>query len=68
MARRLQVDISDESFNRLTDLKELHESPSYGDIVNKSLKTLAFFSTAKAAGKQIILRDAEGNETHVELL
>lgn len=67
MPKRLQIDISDESFDRLKQLKETVESSSYADVTQKSYKLLEFVYKAKAEGKTIQTVDKDGTITEIVL-
>lgn len=66
--KRLQIDISEQSFERLKRLKESSDSSSYADVTNKAYRVYEFFVDALQQGKEIKLIDKNGNETKVEFL
>ncbi|AFC21469.1 hypothetical protein GAP32_021 [Cronobacter phage vB_CsaM_GAP32] len=66
--KRLQIDVSEQAFNQLKELKGKCESASYADVTQKAYKVLDFFMNAKADGKSIIVVDKDGKETIVEML
>lgn len=66
--KRLQIDITESSFNRLKNLKEKSDSTSYADVTNKAYRVYDFFIDAINDGKEVKLKDKNGNETIVEFL
>lgn len=68
MVKRLQIDISTESFERLTALKKSTDAGSYGDVTQRAYKLLEFFSNAVQDGKRIQVVSPDGEVTEVQLL
>lgn len=68
MTKRLQIDISVESFDRLKDLKDKTGSASYADVTQKAFKVLEYFSKQVANGNTIQIVDNNGVTTQIELL
>lgn len=66
--KRLQIDISEQSFERLKRLKENSDASSYAEVTNKAYRVYEFFVDALSQGKEIKLVDKDGNETTVEFL
>lgn len=66
--KRLQIDITENSFNRLKKLKEKSDATSYADVTNKAYRVYDFFIDAINDGKEVKLTDKNGNETIVEFL
>lgn len=66
--KRLQIDISESSFDRLKSLKEKTDASSYAEVTNKAYRIYDFFVNALLEGKEIKLIDAKGNETLIEFL
>jgi len=66
--KRLQIDISEQSFERLKRLKENSEASSYAEVTNKAYRVYEFFIDALQQGNEIKLVDKEGNEKIVEFL
>lgn len=66
--KRLQIDISEQSFERLKRLKENSDASSYAEVTNKAYRVYEFFVEALNQGKEIKLVDKDGNETTVEFL
>ena len=66
--KRLQIDISEQSFERLKRLKENSEASSYAEVTNKSYRVYEFFIDALNQGTEIKLVDKDGNEKIVEFL
>lgn len=66
--KRLQIDITEKSFNRLKKLKEKSDATSYADVTNKAYRVYDFFIDAINDGKEVKLTDKNGNETIVEFL
>lgn len=68
MAKRLQIDISEEAFTRLKALKEKTDSSSYGDVTSKAYRLYEYLLKAESEDKRIITVDAKGVETEIKLL
>ena len=66
--KRLQIDISEQSFERLKRLKENSEASSYAEVTNKTYRVYEFFIDALQQGNEIKLVDKDGNEKIVEFL
>lgn len=66
--KRLQIDISQDSFERLKELKEKTEASSYADVTSKAYKLYEFFLKAEQENKKITMTDAEGNLVEIKLL
>lgn len=66
--KRLQIDISEKSFERLKSLKEKSDASSYAEVTNKAYRVYDFFVDALRDGKDVKLIDAKGNETLVEFI
>ncbi|MFJ5451397.1 MULTISPECIES: hypothetical protein [Pectobacterium] len=66
--KRLQIDISEQSFERLKRLKENSEASSYAEVTNKAYRVYEFFIDALQQGNEIKLVDKDGNEKIVEFL
>ncbi|HHF8267393.1 TPA: hypothetical protein ACPT6S_005801 [Klebsiella pneumoniae] len=66
--KRLQIDISEQSFERLKRIKESSDASSYAEVTNKAYRVYEFFVDAINEGKEIKLIDKDGNETTVEFL
>lgn len=66
--KRLQIDISEQSFERLKKLKDTSEATSYAEVTNKAYKVYEFFLNALNEEKEIILVAKDGSETKVEFL
>jgi len=66
--KRLQIDISEQSFDRLKRLKENSEASSYAEVTNKAYRVYEFFIDALRQGNEIKLIDKDGNEKTVEFL
>lgn len=66
--KRLQIDISEQSFERLKRLKENSEASSYAEVTNKAYRVYEFFIDALRQGNEIKLVDKDGNEKIVEFL
>ncbi|QLK63927.1 hypothetical protein GE278_24330 (plasmid) [Enterobacteriaceae bacterium Kacie_13] len=66
--KRLQIDISEQSFERLKKLKDNSDASSYAEVTNKAYRVYEFFVEAVQQGKEIKLVDKDGNETKVEFL
>ena len=66
--KRLQIDISESSFERLKSLKEKSDASSYTEVTNKAYRVYDFFVNAQRDGKDVKLIDANGNETLVEFI
>lgn len=67
-SKRLQIDISEESFNRLKELKEKSESSSYGEVTSKAYKLYEFLLEAEQENKKITMTDVNGNQIEIKLL
>lgn len=66
--KRLQIDISEDSFTRLKDLKKKSDSSSYGDVTSKAYKLYEFLLNAERDNKKIMMTDANGNQVEVKLI
>ena len=66
--KRLQMDISMQSFDRLKELKEKTGASSYAEVTNKSYKMYEYFMNAILENKEIVLKSSDGTETKVEFL
>ncbi|EDP0617335.1 MULTISPECIES: hypothetical protein [Enterobacteriaceae] len=66
--KRLQIDISEQSFERLKRLKENSDASSYAEVTNKAYRVYEFFIDALQQGNEIKLVDKDGNEKIVEFL
>lgn len=66
--KRLQIDISENSFERLKSLKDKSDASSYAEVTNKAYRVYDFFVNAQIEGKEIKLIDAKGHETLIEFL
>ena len=64
---RLNINITPRQQTQLDALKEARES-SYTEIVKNGLNLLSWITEAKAQGKSILVRDADGKITEVEFL
>lgn len=60
--KRLQIDISEQSFERLKRLKENSDASSYAEVTNKAYRVYEFFIDALQQGNEIKLVDKDGNE------
>lgn len=66
--KRLQIDISEQSFERLKKLKDTSEAASYAEVTNKAYKVYEYFLNALHEEKTIMLIAKDGSETKVEFL
>ena len=66
--KRLQIDVSMQSFERLKNLKEQTGASSYAEVTNKSYKMYEYFMNAIQNNKEIVLKSSDGTETKVEFL
>lgn len=66
--KRLQIDISEQSFERLKRLKENSEASSYAEVTNKAYRVYDFFIDALNEGKEVKLVNKDGSEVKVEFL
>lgn len=66
--KRLQIDISEQSFERLKKLKEISEASSYAEVTNKAYRVYEFFVEAQQEGCSIKIVDKAGNEKIVTFL
>lgn len=66
--KRLQIDVSESSFERLKSLKERTEASSYAEVTSKAYRLYDFFVSAQLEGKEIKLIDPKGQETVIEFL
>lgn len=68
MSKRLQIDISLESFERLKNLKDKTDSSSYADVTQKAFKVLEYFNKQVTSGNTIQVVDSNGTVTIVEII
>lgn len=66
--KRLQIDLSEESFARLEALKEKSEASSYGEVTSKAFKLYEFLIDALNEEKKIFMTDANGKSVEVTFI
>jgi hypothetical protein len=65
--KRVQLDLTDSSMKRLSDLKETTESASYTEVVKNALRLYEDVINEARAGKTFFLRSPEGNEVEYRI-
>jgi hypothetical protein len=58
--KRVQMDLSEKSFERLTQLKEKMEASSYAEVMKDALRLLEYLVDMDASGSKILVA-AEGS-------
>jgi hypothetical protein len=64
MARRLQVDLSEEDYDKLRGLAKV-EGRSLAEVVRRALSTEAYVAAQESDGGKLILEDKNGDKTQL---
>ncbi len=62
MARRLQVDLSEDDYDKL---RQLAKGRSLADVVRRALTTEAYVAAREDEGGKVILVDKDGERTQL---
>lgn len=65
---RVQLELSERPFKRLTELKEKTEATSYAEVIKNALRLYEFFISTQENGKRILLQDSNGEAVVLEIL
>lgn len=65
--RRVQMDMTQASFDRLNRVKELVEATTYTEVMKEALRLYEFFVKRDLAGDEVLLRDKDGNTERLRL-
>jgi hypothetical protein len=64
---RVQLELAEKSFERLTLLKEKTEATSYAEVMKNALRLYESIIAQHEAGKRLFLRSPDGQITEYEL-
>lgn len=67
-AKRLQIDLTPESHERLQFLKENTECTSYAEVTGRAYTLFELSVKAKKDGKEIIIRDPATGKEQIVLI
>ena len=67
MSRRMSFVFPQRSVARLDKIKEEQELTSYTDVVRQALRLYEWALEASRDGKEFYVKDANGNETKVDI-
>lgn len=66
--KRIQMDVSEQSYDRLIKLKKETESSSQSDVLQKALRVYEYFIDAKMNGETLKYVKPDGTETKIEFM
>lgn len=64
---RVQLELAERSFERLSALKQKTEATSYTEVVKNALRLYENLIAQHDAGKSFYLKDVHGNTTEYEI-
>lgn len=64
---RVQLELAERSFDRLSALKQKTEAASYTEVVKNALRLYENLVEQYESGKRFYLKDAEGNTVEYEI-
>jgi len=65
--RRVQMELSEDSFARLQKVKEMSEASSYTDVVKDALRLYEYVLNNEIDGTKFMLEDNKGRVTAVKI-
>jgi hypothetical protein len=65
--RRVQMELSQSSFDRLNHLKELTEASSYTDVMKDALRLYEYIVQKDSEGTQFLLKSKSGDVSEVKI-
>ena len=66
-SRRVQMDMSPSSFDRLNRLKETVDASTYTEIMKDALRLYEYFIQEDSKGRQFLVKDENGNVSEVKI-
>lgn len=64
---RVQLELAEKSYERLSSLKEKTEATSYAEVMKNALRLYESIIAQHEAGKRLCLRSADGQITEYEV-
>lgn len=65
--RRVQMELSPTSFERLNRLKELAEAGSYTEIMKDALRLYEYIISVDIEGSKFLVKDKDGNISEIKI-
>jgi hypothetical protein len=65
--KRVQMELSNSSFERLNRIKELTESPSYTEVMNDALRLFEYVLDEEEKGSKFLVESSDGRLTHIKI-
>ncbi len=65
--RRVQMDLSDKSFERLTQLKEKLEASSYSEVMKDALRLLEYVVDKDESGARFLVEEQGGAPVEIKI-
>jgi hypothetical protein len=65
--RRVQMELSQSSFERLNRLKDLVEAPSYTEVMKDALRLYEFVIQKDSEGSNFLVRSKNGDMAEIKI-
>ena len=65
--RRVQMELSQNSFERLNRLKDMVEAASYTEVMKDALRLYEYFVQKDNEGAQVQVRSKDGNVSEIKI-
>jgi uncharacterized protein YutD len=65
--KRVQMELSNNSFERLNRLKEATEAPSYTEVMNDALRLFEYVIGEEEKGSKFLIESQDGKSTQIKI-
>lgn len=65
--KRVQMELSQSSFERLNRLKEASEAASYTEVMKDALRLYEYILEQDIAGSKFIIKSKDGNTSEIKI-
>jgi uncharacterized protein YutD len=65
--RRVQMELSQNSFDRLNRLKDAIEASTYTEVMKDALRLYEYIVNSDSEGAKFFVKDKEGNSSEIKI-
>jgi hypothetical protein len=65
--RRVQMELSQSSFDRLNRLKDISDASSYTEVMKDALRLYEYFVSKDAEGAKFLVKSKDGDTSEIKI-